>query len=478
MPEAGDALNGKRDPLGLLLEAGLVALVMLAPLPFGAVGPKGRLALELFALALAVIWAIRAFLRETPLPPKLAVAGIAGLLALAFIQAAPLGTAVAGFLSPKSIEVYESVQPPASALQAETRILGADPTALEPVAALSVDPTATASALRTGVALAALLLVATTVVAARGATRLAVALLISAGFQGLYGLVVLISGFDHIWHIPKKYCLDSATGTFVNRNHFACYMAMSLACGIALVLKNIKAEQYRSWRRRIVGLLSGDNPRNLLLALLVVVGLAGLLTSLSRAGIALGLLAVILTILGGGRVRGLKVRLVVALMILSAAAVPLIQVSADQLVRRYAETPQELIGSVGRATVWGDSLGMVAAFPLAGTGYGTFASAYPFFRSPEIRLLYKHAHNDLLQSVVEGGIVGTAFVILLMIPVLRSIAAGISGRRGTLAVGFAAGLIVFLLHSLIDFNLHIPANAATAAIIAGTLLGLSWKSAA
>jgi O-antigen ligase len=253
---------------------------------------------------------------------------------------------------------------------------------------------------------------------------------------------------------------------------------MSLACGIALVLENIKAEHYRSWRRRIVGLLSGDNSRNLVLALLVAVGLAGLFTSLSRAGIALGLLAVILTIVGGGRVRGLKVRLVITLMILSAAIVPMIQVSADRLVQSYAESPQELISVVGRTTVWSDSLNMVAAFPFVGSGYGTFAAAYPFFRSPEIRLLYKHAHNDLLQAIVEGGAVGAIFLALLMIPILRAIAGGVSGRRGTLAVGFAAGLIVFLLHSLIDFNLHIPANAATASIIAGTLLGLSWRSTA
>ena len=40
-----------------------------------------------------------------------------------------------------------------------------------------------------------------------------------------------------------------------------------------------------------------------------------------------------------------------------------------------------------------------------------------------------------------------------------------------LAVGAAAGLSALLLHALIDFNFHIPANAVVAAVLAGLLFG-------
>ena len=59
-----------------------------------------------------------------------------------------------------------------------------------------------------------------------------------------------------------------------------------------------------------------------------------------------------------------------------------------------------------RIVVWKDTVSMVAAFPVAGSGYGTFASAYPLFRSPEVRKYNAHAHNDPLQALAEGGIVG------------------------------------------------------------------------
>jgi hypothetical protein len=32
-----------------------------------------------------------------------------------------------------------------------------------------------------------------------------------------------------------------------------------------------------------------------------------------------------------------------------------------------------------------------------------------------------------------------------------------------------------LLHALIDFNFHIPSNAAVAAVLGGMLLGLPWQ---
>ena len=68
------------------------------------------------------------------------------------------------------------------------------------------------------------------------------------------------------------------------------------------------------------------------------------------------------------------------------------------------------------------------------------------------------------------------FVSLLAIPLIRCGVRSLAGAKGTLAVGFAAALAAMLLHSLVDFNFHIPANAATAAILAGSLLGLPWTA--
>jgi len=72
-------------------------------------------------------------------------------------------------------------------------------------------------------------------------------------------------------------------------------------------------------------------------------------------------------------------------------------------------------------------------------------------------------------------VLGLCATALLLVPLLRAGLAALRGSRGTLAVGAAAGLAAFLLHGLVDFNLHIPANAATAAILAGIVLGAPCK---
>ena len=152
------------DLAARLLEIGLAALLILAPLPFGAVGAAGRLALEIGAFVLLAIWAVRAFAKPTPLPTTLARVGIAGLLGLALIQTLPLGSAAVSRLSPMSLEIRDDSRPPAAELLAERRLVGAELDRLESRATLSVDPSATASALRTGAMMAALLLVVDLVV--------------------------------------------------------------------------------------------------------------------------------------------------------------------------------------------------------------------------------------------------------------------------------------------------------------------------
>ena len=466
--------SGPRPDLpARLLEYGLAVGLIVAPFPFGGVPAPGRLALELGAFALLGLWLVRSLIRGAALPPRLVSAGLAGLLVLAVAQALPLGAGAAEVLAPRALAIRTESRPPFELRETERRLLDIDPDTLDATASLSFDPGGTASALRTGAALVAVLLVATTVAATCGAGRLALALLFSAAFQGLYGLLVLASGHDHIWHLPKKHFLDSATGTFVNPNHFAGLLAMSLPCGLALIGDRLQRRGPQDRRGSLAAWLSGEGARVWLLALLFAMGLAGLLLSYSRAGIALGLLACGLTLVATARPGGVKLRLVIALLVAAAAAVPLLQIGTERLIARYADTPEELGGA--RLRVWADSLSLVRAQPLTGCGFGAFAASYPLVRSQEIRRLFVHVHNDFLQTWVEGGALGGGLLLIVLLPLGSVAVRTLAGAKGPLAVGFAAGLAAVLLHSLVDFSFHMPANAATAAALAGVLLGLPWK---
>lgn len=461
------------DAPARLLEVGLAALLVLAPLPFGAVGPPGRLALESGALVLLLVWLARSLVRRTPLPAPGVLAGLGGLLFLAALQAAPLGDAVVGAVSPRSVEIRRDSRPPERVAAAEERLLGRPAAALDLAASVSLDPAGTASALRTGCALAALLVVGHAVAALRGARGIALALLLSGGFQGLYGILVVASGHDRIWHLPKKHFLDDATGTFVNRNHFACLMAMSLACGAALLLAEIErrpppgGSRLRRW-------LGAEGGSTLALALPLVVGLAGLLLSFSRAGIAIGLTALGATVWLARGPLPRRTRAAVLLLLVVAALVPLARLGPARLIERYRAAVVDLLPAGGRPTVWVDTLRIAADFPVAGCGFGSFAATYPLYRSPSVRVFYSHAHNDFVQALAEGGGVGLACLLLLAFRAGPQLAAALRGAKGTLGIGCAIGLAAILAHALVDFNFHLPANAATAAVLAGAVLGLPW----
>jgi O-antigen ligase len=184
------------------------------------------------------------------------------------------------------------------------------------------------------------------------------ALLLSAAFQALYGTLVLASGHPTIWNVPKKYYVDCATGTFVNRNHFAGFLAAALPGGVALARRRIASLPPAVGRHRLVAFFGREGVRALAFVLLTMLGLAGLLLSFSRAGIALGLFSVGITWFLTGRGRWAP-RLVLPLLILALALVPLLQIGSDRLTERYARAASDFTSEGGRAMVWRDTAEMV-----------------------------------------------------------------------------------------------------------------------
>ena len=440
-----------------LLELGLCALIVVAPLPFGSVGRGGRLAVELLALTLTAVWMFAATRTAVALPPRSVSIALIGLLAIAAIQLVPLGDGVVSVLSP----------------HAATLRLGLDPVP-EPTLSLAAD--ATASALRTGAALVGILFVTTTVVAARGATRLALTALAAAAFQGLYGLLVLASGHDRIWSVPKTAYLDSATGTYINHNHFAGFLAATLPLGVGLLIARARRARERSRAKGgLLGTLGPEGSKALLLGLVVLTGAAGLLLSFSRAGTALGVIAMAGT--AGVVLRGKTAhRLAAIVIVVAIAAVPLLDLGADRLVARYAIAGEDLRATGGRLDVARDTLRMIAAFPVVGCGFGAFTWVFPAFSSPDVRLHYAHAHNDLLQLGAEGGLPALALLALVLVALWRTALRALRGAIDPLATGAAFGLAALLVHGLVDFNFHIPANAAIAAVLAGVVFGASCNA--
>ncbi|MGH9510934.1 MAG: O-antigen ligase family protein [Terriglobales bacterium] len=111
-----------------------------------------------------------------------------------------------------------------------------------------------------------------------------------------------------------------------------------------------------------------------------------------------------------------------------------------------------------------DLLRMFPRRPVLGWGLGTFADAYPRYRSFYTTLYIDEAHNDYLQLLIEMGAAGFItmiwFLWLVFRLALKETRNWTQNVDGAVALAALLGVVGILVHSLVDFNLEVPANAA------------------
>lgn len=116
-----------------------------------------------------------------------------------------------------------------------------------------------------------------------------------------------------------------------------------------------------------------------------------------------------------------------------------------------------------RMNIYQDSIRMFSKRPVLGWGLGTFPTVYPQFRSFYTNLFVNAAHNDYLQALTETGILGFAITIWFLVavfrPAIKKISNWPSDVNGAVSLAALLGISGILVHSLVDFNLQIPANA-------------------
>ncbi len=241
-------------------------------------------------------------------------------------------------------------------------------------------------------------------------------------------------------------------GPFVNRNHFAGFVGMVIPIGIALSLEN------RSRDKRM------------LLLFLSLVSTLGLFYSLSRGGIVSFLLtmAVFMVVVTLGLKRG---PLWYLMLFLGMLLLYLLYLGISPIIDRFAREGLDLSA---RMQFWRATIKAIGDFPVFGTGLGTYRYVIPMYYPLRLEGELDYAHNDYLQLTLEMGCVGLFFILVslagFVITVFRYIKLG---RLSPLVIGLLCSLLYIFLHSLVEFNLHIPSNSMLFAVIAGSLYGLS-----
>jgi O-antigen ligase len=265
-------------------------------------------------------------------------------------------------------------------------------------------------------------------------------------------------------YIVKMLWQRGTYGPFVNRNHFAGFLVMGVGLAAGLIIG-------RSVRREVLAVYISS----------VVAMCAGIAVSASRGGV-LALVAeiVFLAIVvmptfvsirkekNIGRM-GLVFRTAGA-MVVGVAAIfgSMLLVGSEGLVQNLSQTQSEITDEqsaderFSRRDIWGATKQLIKDHPYLGVGLGAYQYAYTRYDPSSGAQRVEQAHNDYLQIVADAGMIGgsIALVFMILLFVRGFLAAQTRDRRRRAIIfGALAGCFAMAVHSFVDFNLQITANA-------------------
>lgn len=454
------AFEGASRLLDRVIFLALLALMIVSAVPYGTVQPWWESRFECAVFALTALWIIEGLLSgswrastHTLLVPLFALVGFA------FIQTLPLWGAsqVAGV----EAEVWR---------------------------AISADPYETQ---RFAFKLLALTLVGMLLLCYTSSQRRLSALIhvvISIGVaSALFGIMRQTTQRGETGFILPYLMPGEGYAQFTNRNHFAFLMEMALGL--------------------VLGLVAGGGVRRdrvfIYLAALVPVWTALVLAN-SRGGIfsmlsQLLFLALLLSAVRPPREsedqsRGASgmlwrlgnlfiVRAVLVACLVIAVIVGIAWVGGNPLLSRMESIPGEVSAEVAnerqserRVEIWRATWQLIKAHPVAGVGFGGYWVAIPAYHDASGEETPQEAHNDYLELLASGGIIGAAlgvWPIIALIKVARERLRGADSFGRAARFGALTGLFGVAVHSLVDFGLHITVNALifTALAVIATLDG-------
>ena len=254
-------------------------------------------------------------------------------------------------------------------------------------------------------------------------------------------------------------------GQFINKNHFAYLMEMALGLGLGMGLgRGIKRERVMIYVALLLPVWTAlvlSNSRGGILAMLtqVVVAsilLAGGLEPKEKAGLAETTVA---------PRKSMWIRGGLLLCLIAVLLVGTVWVGGDRLVSNFGLASRELNPSandlregVTRSEIWRASWKMFTAHPIVGVGLGGYWIAVTSYHNASGVMTPQEAHNDYLELLSSGGVVGLAIGIWFVVSLFHGVRENLSSNhRFQRAVCFAAllGITGVAVHSLVDFGLHL-----------------------
>lgn len=273
----------------------------------------------------------------------------------------------------------------------------------------------------------------------------------------IYALYQFLTNSDRVWHFTRAAVYAKrGSGTYICPNHLAGFLEMVLPLGLAYIFMGRLPHLAR-----------------VLWAYASIMILAGIGVTVSRGGWMATGVAVSIFFFVLMRKRQYRISAAIVLVVITGAGV-LFYANATAVKNRFNNTISNSApaSSYTRLWLWEPALQMWQDHVWWGVGPGHFDYRFGEYRPWMIQIRPGYAHNDYLNALADWGLVGTSLVagawVLLFAGVFQSrkfvsreqngLGAKAS-NRAAFVFGASLGLVAILVHSIVDFNMQIPANA-------------------
>ncbi len=463
-----------------VMEAVLLIMVCLSPWAFGAVEPLGEFLLLAGVGLLAMLWAVAMLLEGRLSWRKCPVAlCLAALYLLGIWQLTPLSRPVLQAFSPATAKMYDQLLP----ADHEVVPVGETPPTLTPPpgSTISLYPGATRQEqIRLLAFLLVFAFVRNNIASAASLRRLSIVAAANGALLSLFALTQYFSS-PHDTVYWTYHSGGDVFGPFICRNHFSFYVNVCAGLAVGLLLSFGASDARRSPNRQTAWADSLSayllDPRRLWVGIALVLMLSAIAVSLSRGGfLALTGAAILCLILALRRSRRLA-PLGAAVVVVGVTFALVSWFGADRIKARLATVYDGRAALEDRAPLWSRLLPVAANYPLWGAGYGTFDYVEPLTRTTgaAVNYRYEHAHNDYLESLLEGGLIRLILILAVIALVYglgwRALARHAHDPTGGLILGAIFGFTALVIHSFVDFGLHIPAIALFTAVLCAQICG-------
>jgi O-antigen ligase len=289
-----------------------------------------------------------------------------------------------------------------------------------------------------------------------------------------YAVVQLVTHSDRVWNLYSPYP-GRAAGTYISPNDLAGLLGMLIPLALALLLASRAGMATR-----------------IFLGYAIIIMLAGLSATFSRAGwvaTGVGMLGVLGML---STHRNHRLWALLALLVLLAGgglfvSKYLAKTSGfQQRVVSVDKPPSQVFDFETRFALWRAAGQMWLDHFWFGAGPAHFDYRFPEYRPAIIQERPNRAHNDYINLLADWGAIGGLLVLggmgffavgwLKTLPQVRRPEADFSrsqSNRFAFFIGATGGLISLAVHSVADFNLHIPANALVGITLLALLVGQS-----